>query len=91
MALWGGLASAHRLALWRAGRRAARGGGTKIWRVAEMAECPELGLGSFGYLGLAGTAGVVGGLMDSAVRLCIEQYMVLRGRGLGWQIDIGES
>jgi hypothetical protein len=56
-----------------------------------MAECPGVGLGSFGYLGLAGTAGVNGGLMDSAARVDIELYMVLKGRGLGWQIDIGES
>jgi len=73
--------------------RAASGprGGAKIWRVAGMAECPGVGLGSFGYLGLAGTAGVNGGLMDSAARVDIELYMVLRGSGLGWQIDIGVS
>ena len=47
-------------------------GGAKIWRVAGMAECPEVGLGSFGYLGVSGTAGVVGRLIDSAARVDIE-------------------
>jgi len=49
------------------------------------------GTGFVWYIEVGGMTGVEGGVLHSAARLCVELYMVLKGSGLGRQINIGDG